>query len=415
MSRNYPDFLSAYLQYSEHTEPPLSFHIWTALSIMGTALQRKVYLKWGFNTLYPNMYVVFIGPSACGKGLAMRLGKDLLSGIQTVNLASESITREALIQDIKNSESQFIDPSDDLAKYHSSLGVFSEELSVFLGQCNVKFIADLTDWFDCKDQWTYRTKGQGTDSINCVCLSILGASAPDWLRSILPPEAFGGGFTSRIIFVVEEGKRQRIADPTIDPKILAMRKYLIEDLEQINLLAGRMQFHEKTMELYTKWYLDAEKNVPIKDPTFAGYCERRAVHLLKLSMICSASRSDEKVILPGDFERAMALLGAVEPKMPRAFMGLGKARYGEMTAIIYEYLMKVKHATTSEILDKFHYDLDEYTLSIVMKTLMARKRVNTSYNSETGETSYLFVDRRENGREEEDGDGAGVGISGSVC
>jgi len=393
MARYYSDFLSAYLQYSSNTEPPLSYHIWTSLSIMGTALQRKVYLPWGFNKIYPNLYVVFIGPSACGKGLAMRLGKSLLEEIPGVFLASESITREALIQDIKGSVNTFNDPTDNLTKYHSSLGVFSEELSVFLGQQNVKFIADLTDWFDCKDIWTYRTKGSGTDSINCVCLSILGASAPDWLKSILPAEAFGGGFTSRVIFVVEEGKRQRIADPTIPPEILAMRPKLVEDLEQINNMAGRMIFHADTMKIYTKWYEESGGNPPLKDPAFAGYCERRALHLLKLSMICSVSRSDEKVILPQDFERALALLSAVEPKMPRAFMGLGKARYGEMTAVILDYLMKVRKANTTDLLEKFHLDIDEYTLSIVMKTLIARERVDMEYKD--GHNVYTYKERRE--------------------
>jgi len=392
VARHYADFLSAYLQYSERTEPPLQFHIWSCLSIIGTALQRKVYLKWGFNTVYPNLYVVFIGPSACGKGLAMRLAKDLLKEIPSVFLASESITREALIQDIKASNNNYDDPSDGFTKSHSSLGVFSEELAVFLGQQNVKFIADLTDWFDCKDSWEYRTKGSGTDSINCVCLSLLGASAPDWLRSILPQEAFGGGFTSRIIFVVEEGKRQRIADPTIPEETLAMREFLIEDLEKINLLAGKMLFHPDTMKVYTEWYDNADKNLPIKDPSFSGYCERRAIHLLKLSMICSASRSDEKIIEPRDFERALALLSAVEPKMPRAFMGLGKARYGEMTSVVLEYLSKVKTASTADILEKFHLDLDEYTLSIVMKTLLARERIDAYYAE--GHTHYNYKERR---------------------
>lgn len=394
MARNYTDFLSAYLQYSQNTEPPLSFHIFSCLSIIGAALQRKVYLKWGFNYLFPNQYIVLIGPSASGKGLAMRLAKDILESLAgSVTIASESITREALIQDIKDSVNSFDDPTDNLTKYHSSVGVFSEELSVFLGQQNVKFIADLTDWFDCKDSWTYRTKGSGTDTIERVCLSILGASAPDWLRSILPAEAFGGGFTSRIIFVVEEGKRQRIADPTIPPEILNMRNKLVEDLAEINMLAGQMKFHEKTMAVYSDWYMAAGDNPPLKDPTFSGYCERRGVHLLKLSMICSASRSNEKVILPEDFERAKALLGSVEPKMPRAFMGLGKARYGEMTMLVYDYLEKKKTASTSEILEKFHQDLDEYTLQVVTKTLIARERISFSY--ENGHTVYTFIPRED--------------------
>ena len=141
MERKFPDFLSAYLKYSAKTEPPQSYHIWTCLSVIGAALQRKVYLRWGFKTLYPNIYVVLIGPSGCRKGTAMNIGKDLLQEINGILMASESTTREALIRDMKDGITTFTDPTDQMLKFHSSVTVFSEELSVFLGQQNIKFLS----------------------------------------------------------------------------------------------------------------------------------------------------------------------------------------------------------------------------------------------------------------------------------
>jgi len=391
MQRKFPDFLSAYLAYSEKSEPPTSYHIWTCLSTIAAALQRKVYLKWGFKTLYPNIYIVLIGPSGCRKGTAMNIGKDLLQDINGILMASESTTREALIRDMKDGITTFTDPTDGMLKFHSSVTVFSEELSVFLGQQNIKFLADLTDWFDASDQWTYRTKGSGTDKLVGVCVNILGATAPDWLRSILPQEAFGGGFTSRVIFVVEESKRQIVADPRIPIEIQEMRPKLVHDLEIISSMAGEMKFLDTTMDLYTDWYTKQSRSPVIKDPHFAGYCERRAIHVLKLSMVVSASRSSDCIITPEDFKRALALLESVEPKMPRAFLGLGRARYSEMTAQIFEYLKKVKQCSQADILNKFDLDLDEYTLQLIMKTLAARKVVETYYQSERGEYYYKYT------------------------
>ena len=393
MVRKHKDFLSSYIKYTEKTEPPTNYHIWTCLSILGAALQRRVYLRWGFKTLYPNLYTVLIGPSGCRKGTAMSIGKDMLQEINGINVACESVTRESLIRDMKEGITTFTDPTDEMLKFHSSYCVISEELSVFLGQQNVKFLADLTDWFDCSDQWTYRTKGSGTDKIVGVCLSILGATAPDWLRSILPQEAFGGGFTSRVIFVVEEAKKQIVPDPRIAPDILAMRPDLIHDLEQISTMAGEMSFLDTTMELYTDWYIKQSKAPAIKDPHFAGYCERRAVHTLKLSMICSCSRSNERIIRPEDFLRAKALLESVEPKMPRAFMGLGKAKYADMTPKIFEYIQKEQVCSRSDILNKFDADIDEYTLQVIMKTLEARKAVKIEYSTDRNEFYYTYLER----------------------
>lgn len=390
MHRKFPDFLSAYLKYSAKSEPPQSYHIWTCLSVIGAALQRKVYLRWGFKTLYPNIYVVLIGPSGCRKGTAMNIGKDLLQEINGILMASESTTREALIRDMKDGVNTFTDASDGILKWHSSVTVFSEELSVFLGQQNIKFLADLTDWFDASDQWTYRTKGSGTDKLVGVCVNILGATAPDWLRSILPQEAFGGGFTSRVIFVVEDGKKQVVADPRIPDEVLRMRPDLVHDLEVINSMTGEMVFSEEAMAIYAPWYEQQSKSPAIKDPHFAGYCERRAIHALKLSMIVSASRSSERVITDSDFKRALALLEAVEPKMPRAFLGLGRAKYSEMTAQIFEYMKRSKRASQADILNKFDLDLDEYTLQLIMKTLSARKVIEMTYMSDRGEWFYTF-------------------------
>jgi deoxyadenosine/deoxycytidine kinase len=74
--------------------------------------------------------------------------------------------------------------------------------------------------------------------------------------------------------------------------------------------------------------------------------------------------------------------------MPRAFNGLGKARYAEITAQIFDYLTRVGRASRATILDKFYQDLDEYTLSIVMKTLVARKVVAQIYDP--NRMDYIF-------------------------
>src|SRR5574340_536001 len=140
-SRKFSDFLTAYLEYTQHTEPPTNYHIWTALSTIAGALQRRVYLKWGFKYLYGNMYVVLIGPSGARKGTAMGIGKDLLQELSGVSITSESVTREALIRDMRECVATFMDPTTQTPKYHCSITVLSEELSVFLGQSNIKFLA----------------------------------------------------------------------------------------------------------------------------------------------------------------------------------------------------------------------------------------------------------------------------------
>ncbi|GAG17670.1 unnamed protein product, partial [marine sediment metagenome] len=82
-----------------------------------------------------------------------------------IKLAAEAITREALIRELKNSSADDIDHETGKATHHSSLTIWAQELAVFLGYYNHQLLSDLTDWYDCKSKWTYRTKTMGTDEI----------------------------------------------------------------------------------------------------------------------------------------------------------------------------------------------------------------------------------------------------------
>lgn len=314
-----------------------------------------------------------------------------------MKIASESITREALIRKMKNSTANFIDPQTKLVHYHSSYTIFSEELSVFLGQSNVKFLADLTDWYDCKDKWTYETKNSGgEETINGICLNLLGATAADWLVSILPQEAIGGGFTSRVIFVVEENKRKTIPEHTPTKRELLLQKALKEDLEHIVNLAGQFVFSPDARETYISWYSEQEQLAgrgifPINDPRFSGYCDRRATHVRKLSMLFSSSRGNDMMIQTDDFERALNVLRAAEVKMPRVFAGLGTARFAAVTEKIIQFLMSRKEVTRSELMVTFHRDVDGETLELIEKTLEAMKVIKKSIDVANSEVTYKYI------------------------
>jgi len=396
MKRRLNDWLSGYLEYADESEPPTSYHTWVGVACIASTLQRKVFFKWGFETLYPNMYIILIGPSGkCRKGTAMRMGFEILKNVG-VKIVSESITREALIRQMKTSVNSAIDPNTNTVNYHCSLTCFSEELSVFLGQSDVKFLADLTDWYDSKDKWTYETKNQGTDTIQGLCFNILGATAADWLVSILPQEAIGGGFTSRIIFVVEENKRRTLPKPAFTKRTRLLMEALKADLEHIGTLVGRFDFSPDTEEEYMAWYQQQDANTfkgigPIQDPRFAGYCERRATHLRKLCMIFSASRGDDMIITQDDFKRALNTLKAVEVKMPRVFSGLGTAKYAQATEKILIYLASKKQVQQMELLTHFYRDVDYETLKIIEATLEKMGVIRVMINPADKQVVYQYI------------------------
>lgn len=375
--RELDDWLDSYLEYTENTESPTSYHTWCGLSTIAGALQRKVFLQWGLaETIYPNLYVVLIGTSGrTRKGTAIGIAKSMLKDLPGVTVVPESSSgRQAMIAAMKRANKNFEDPTDAIIKFHCSVTAFSEELSVFLGQGDIAYLASLTDWYDSKDDWEYETISRGKDSLQGVCLNLCGGTAPDWIQSMLPQEALGGGFTSRVIFVVEERKRKIVPEYFVDDATKELGKKLRLDLERIGQLAGEMTFDEAGKKAYVDWYIDQDTKLSsgqpaIQDNRFAGYCERRATHLRKLMIVCSASRGDDLKLTKADFTKALGLLEAVEGNMSKTFGGLGKSRTSEPTDLVMGFMQAVKYTTRRQVMQKFFRDVDPMTLSVIEQTL----------------------------------------------
>lgn len=405
MPRLLNDWLAGYIKFTKDTEPPLSYHTWVGISLVSSALERRVFLEWGHSSIiYPNQYIVLIGPSGLTrKGEAINIGRQLVEKMGT-RIVSQSIIKEQLIRSMKDSVTTFNDAFTGEIKFQCCLyGVF-DELAVFLGQQDTKFLAMLTDWYDSRPEWTYETKHQGTDRINGVCFSILASCAPDWLPSILPSEAVGGGFTSRIVFVVEEHKAKSVADPADMQIDEGLQDRLVNDLEEIRMISGAMKFEKKALDAYVKWYKvqDAQTkkgNPPIGDPKFAGYNSRRQTVVRKLCMVMSASRGDSMIITQQDFKRSLALIEAAEKKMPTAFKGMGKARFSEATTDVLRYIMHRGKVRRSEVLQHFFRDLDSWMLEQIERVLEQMHVVRVSSISKVGDQDavYEYVGPREEG------------------
>ena len=59
-------------------ETPTSFCLWTAISIISSVLKRDCWLRWVPQNLYPNFYIILIGPPKTGKTTAALFGDELM-------------------------------------------------------------------------------------------------------------------------------------------------------------------------------------------------------------------------------------------------------------------------------------------------------------------------------------------------
>ena len=401
MARLLDDWITSYMHFARNTEPPRSYHLWTAVSIIASVLQRKVLFQWGHHEIYPNQYIVLVGPSGTArKGEAMGIAKQFLDHIG-VTVAPPKITREALIRLMSESITNFIDSKKNFV-FQSPITVFSKELSVFLGQKNTGLLADLTDIYDSDKSWAYLTKhGEKTkDPITGPCLNLLGATAPDWIPTILPSEAVGGGWTSRVIFIVEEDKGQVVKNPNKYPPDQKLLAKLKKDLEQINLLVGEYSFTSEALDAYEDWYGDQEDKLkkgtfPIQDPRFGGYVARRATHIKKVGMVLSASRGDSFLVEIGDFNRAKKMLEDCEKKMLRIFSGIGKSDIAEAMNSVLNVIMARGQITRSELMRVLYGDVDAWMLEQIENALVKMKLIEVVILTEENDALYKYTKPRQ--------------------
>jgi hypothetical protein len=375
LERKLPDWIDAFMRYTDNTEPPDIFRFWTAISVIASALQRKCYVLWGSSLIfYPNLYIVLVGPSGVRKGTAMAPGLELIEDLGKIKVAAQATSLQALIRRLK--ETNYNDPDLETGKqqFHASMTIFSKEFTVFLGYHNRELMSALCDWYDCDRRWVYETIKRSKEEIIGVWVNLFGATTPALIRSSMPLDAIGGGLTSRIIYLYEEEIGKMVLLPMETEEEKKLRQLLLDDLDKISMLSGQFKYTEKFLTSWSDWRVTAQKNPPFYDDRFEGYISRRPNHVMKLSMVMSASRGDNQnqmVLTEDDLERAIEVLEKAELKMQNVFKGVGKSDIADILQRVMTFLLM---SPTSEVpvfhlVNHFKNDMDKFTFEKVMQTM----------------------------------------------
>jgi hypothetical protein len=365
-------FLDLYLEYTQKQESPEMFHLWTAITILASALGRKCYIDKGYYYLFPNLFTILVAGSArCRKSTAINLGIELLLEVPDVRVVSGKITPEKFIHEIA-------DPSPN-GPAPSTL-VHASELSVFLTKQSYgePLIHVLTELFDCPKSWTYKTRNKGEAHLRDVFLCILAATTPDGIAKGIPPSAIHEGFASRVMFCYQADTQKRNPFPHLSPQELDAKIRLKQMLAQRSSLAGAFTLTPEARQWYKDWY-DVYMAEPPPDKMLAGMHARKHDHLLRLAMIFAASYG-LTIVEPGDLEAANLTLTSTEALAPKAFSELGGDDLTHHISRARSIMLKLKRLQRSELLRKLA-PANASQLKIILDTLIQTGEVK--YESET--------------------------------
>ena len=312
-SRVLSNWLFAYNQYTAESESPEQFHLWTGLSVLSSALKRNVWINQGIYLLFPNMFVILVGPPGkVAKSTTIRLGRKLLLGLEDIMFGPDSVTREELIHVMSKA---------GLNRTQSALTIHSTEMSSLIEPSGIKMIQFLTDIYDGDFKWQHSTKHSGRDIIENPVLNILAGTTPSWIAEGLPSDVLGHGFTARVIFVY--GSEPRYLMPFPREPNSELVKDLINDLDHISRIEGSFTWGDGSRDIYSDMYTKLATSIP-DDYRIEGFHNRKKVHLLKVAMLLSISESDDLILRKVDLETAWDILNLVEKDMGKTFSAVGK-------------------------------------------------------------------------------------------
>ena len=345
---------------SPHTDTPDQYIIWSALSLIGAALKNNVRFEIGTYILYPNQFIVLVGPPGIGKGTAMNIISDIIKEDKLnplVNTLSDRITAEKIIEQIATGwqaapifkNQQLIMNSVD----HNCL-IFSSEIRVLLGAS--EWMLEFLEEAWSRTNFEYQTKTKGSVSIDSMCCSLLAASVPDFLRNVNKEArmVITGGFSSRCLFIYADTPSKDLPFPIAlkkSPKSKALYDALVSDLRDIATMRGEFTIAADARIIFEN-FLKQNRISGQKDDNeaIANFRARIKAHTLKLAMVLSASKDSNLIIDQLDMANAVHEIQRITQTLEKLFRGAGDSMDAENVSRVQAYIEKHGMVSKQELL-----------------------------------------------------------------
>lgn len=337
MDRIYPSFVDAFMEYTEGIPSPEIFRRWTAISTVAGALERRCWTRVTGSFLYPNLMVLLVAGPGIGKSMSINECKDLWAGTGQFNVAPASLTKAAFIDQLKmKMKNMQLGQGGPMVMYHALL-VPSPEFGVLVTAHDLAFLNTMNDIYDCGKVFEERTRSGGTVTIDHPHMSLLGGTQPKYLHEVMPEQAWGMGFTSRIIMVYAS-QRVTVSLFSTLKRSQEYRASLISDLKDIAQMKGEFHWEADAAEEIDQWHMQGCPPIPAHIK-LQNYVPRRTMHCMKLAMAFSASRSPDMVITLGDLLQARDLLLEAEALMPEIFKEMTSEPDAEILTEAYSWMV----------------------------------------------------------------------------
>jgi hypothetical protein len=403
MATQEPDLFSLYFELTKDTESPQLFHRWACISLISALLGRQTWVPFGAFRIFPNQYVMLIGEAGSRKSVAIKYAKKLLSKSGYSKFSAEKTTKEKFLLDLEGLEDQEDKELTDDTVMQNLFGtdinsmepkevyIVADEFNDFMRTGDMEFhsmLGALWDYDDETGQYKQRLKNSKSIAIYQPTINLFGGNTHEGFAEMFPPQAIGQGFLSRMLLIFSEPSGRKIAWPEKPPA--EKEAAFVAQLQKIQLrLNGPLSLTVKAKEVLTILYNTYEG---FTDVRFTSYFTRRYTHLIKLCIVCCASRNKSEIDV-AEVMLANTILAYTEHFMPKALGEFGKAKNADVANKILGVLQKsFKPVDIPEIWKQVSSDLNgQEELAKLLAGLQTAGKIQWIKRTTSGVQGYMII------------------------
>lgn len=359
------NWIKEILKSTASSEAPERYFWWAAVSAISAVTRRRIFLERWHYKLYPNLYVILVGPSGLRKSIPISLAQKLVERVDCTRVFSGRASIQAIIRELGKAYTL-----ENKQIITDSIGfLLAPELDNLLVEDDhaPNLLLDLYDTFT-KDKWKNILKSTSTDNLKNVYLTMFGASNETNLSLALPKSTTQGGLLARMSIVLEE--RKRLLNPLVRrPQFIPDYEELSKRLFEVSNLQGEFRWDNSVGEHYENWY---NSFMTLESLEKTGTLDRLGDTVLKVAMCISLSYKNDLVFLKDDIDEAIFRCQECQTGMRKVFLGSGEHSLARATAHVLRILITRPNHMISrgKLLTQLFGEADVVDLDRIIDTLV---------------------------------------------
>lgn len=338
------NIVDQFIRYTEGRGSPVLYRKWSGIFITGALLERKCWVRTTKGKLFPNQYILLVGPAGVGKSLCTSAAFEFLDEVRTpetpFHIAPTSVTKASLIDALEEAERRIVRPLETPAVVSfNSLTIIANEFGVFLPSWEAEFMSTLTDLWDCGRYAETRRTSKLNIMLPNTQLNMLSADTPTHLNNLLPEGAWEQGFMSRTL-IVYSGEMVHTDLFSFNGTDLGLHADILSDLQSVYRMYGEFEVVDEVKLAINEWSQKGCPPVP-DHPKLISYRIRRLQHLLKLCMVASAAGDSDRIITLDHYAEALDWLLELEAYIPDVFKAMRSGGDGRVIEEAWHYAYSI--------------------------------------------------------------------------